>query len=51
MSESADNLDRISTRWSAVHDVQFFLLRYAASVRRYLRASQTALPQAVAAPL
>ncbi len=38
MSETPDNLDRISTRWSAVHDVEQFLVRYAAAVRRYVEA-------------
>jgi len=36
MSET--NLDRISTRWSEIHDVEHFLVRYSASVRRYLEA-------------
>jgi RNA polymerase sigma factor (sigma-70 family) len=33
-----DNLDRISTQWSAVHDIGHFLVRYAAAVRHYLEA-------------
>jgi RNA polymerase sigma factor (sigma-70 family) len=38
MNETPDNLDRISTQWSAVHDIEHFLVRYATAVRRYIEA-------------
>jgi len=38
MNETPKNLDHISTQWSAVHDVEHFLVRYSAAVRHYLEA-------------
>jgi RNA polymerase sigma-70 factor (ECF subfamily) len=45
-TDNPDNIDRIATRWSAIHDVEHFVVRYAGAVRHYLEALLGAGPDA-----
>lgn len=38
LADPTTRLDRISTRWSQIHDPEYFVLRYSGAIRAYLEA-------------